>query len=148
MQAQSIAFTSTNVVCDSGSQREALIDLFNVTSGRTWLNNFNWPVSLLSDGVLTQASRANYLSSTQITSGSCDSSKQEGVAAIMAAAQNLTNPPIVLPDHCCWFGVSCCTPNTCYGVATSACNCTYGLVTDIYLSHNNVSTVQTMPLPA
>ncbi|GAX79288.1 hypothetical protein CEUSTIGMA_g6729.t1 [Chlamydomonas eustigma] len=138
-QTQSGTSLSTNVICDSSSQRETLIDLFNDTSGQTWLTSYNWPVSLLSAGVLNQTSRANFLNSTPITSGSCDSNKQQGVAAIMAAAQNLTIAPIVLPDHCCWFGVSCCTPNTCFGVSASACNCSYGLVTDIYLSHNNLT---------
>ena len=40
----------------------------------------------------------------------------------------------VLPDHCCWFGVSCCS---CDAAATS-CLCTEGLVTGLSLSANNV----------
>ena len=43
-----------------------------------------------------------------------------------------------LPSHCCWFGVSCCTPETCVDAAESACNCTIGLVIALSLPDNNV----------
>ena len=43
-----------------------------------------------------------------------------------------------LPSHCCWFGVSCCTPETCTDAAETACNCTIGLVTALSLPANNV----------
>ena len=43
-----------------------------------------------------------------------------------------------LPSHCCWFGVSCCTPETCTDAEESTCNCTTGLVTVLSLQANNV----------
>ena len=43
-----------------------------------------------------------------------------------------------LPSHCCWYGVSCCTPETCIDADESACNCTIGLVTGLSLQANNV----------
>ena len=54
-----------------------------------------------------------------------------------------------LPSHCCWFGVSCCTPETCVDAAESACNCTIGLVIALSLPDNNVSSVHHchVPLP-
>ncbi|GAX79286.1 hypothetical protein CEUSTIGMA_g6727.t1 [Chlamydomonas eustigma] len=76
----------------------------------------------------------------------CNTQRQQGVAAAaeaVAAAYGLNMAPSVLPDHCCWFGVSCCTPSTCYGVPPSACNCTYGMVTALYLSHNNLTSGNT-----
>lgn len=39
-----------------------------------------------------------------------------------------------LPDHCCWYGVSCCT---CTG-ADSSCTCMNGTVIGLRLSANNV----------
>ena len=44
----------------------------------------------------------------------------------------------LLPSHCCWYGLSCCTPETCADAAESACNCTTGLVTVLSLQANNV----------
>ena len=54
-----------------------------------------------------------------------------------------------LPSHCCWYGVSCCTPETCVDAAESACNCTTGLVIALSLPDNNVSSVHHchVPLP-
>jgi hypothetical protein len=40
-----------------------------------------------------------------------------------------------LPDHCCWYGVSCCT---CV-IANASCACTYGTVIGLRLAANNVS---------
>ena len=43
---------------------------------------------------------------------------------------------IVLPDHCCWYGVACCGPDTCGN--DPFCNCTIGTVTGLQLSNNQV----------
>ena len=48
-----------------------------------------------------------------------------------------TAADMVLPDHCCWYGVGCCTPQTCGN--DPFCNCTMGLVSSLSLSANQAS---------
>ena len=50
-----------------------------------------------------------------------------------------SNATVVLPDHCCWYGVACCGPQTCSG--DPFCNCTVGLVTALQLNSNQVHVV-------
>ena len=61
------------------------------------------------------------------------------------AGMDASIPP--LPDHCCWYGITCCVLQTCppanYSRATrhmdsTLCNCKVGTVTQVDLRGNNV----------
>ena len=113
--------------CDADKQRLALLTLFNNTNGASWINATGWPPAT---ATLSPASLAQFAAMTPLTTSSCTAS--DGT---------------VLPDHCCWHGVQCCTPFTCSNSASSAqscassaaCSCTTGLVVGIALGVNNVS---------
>ena len=94
-------------------QRAALLQLYNNTGGYAWLNSSGW-----ADASVAWDSMA-------VESGAC-----------MAGIHNGTGAP--LPDHCCWFGVSCCTPDTC-AEGWPSCSCIPGLVFGLDLGVNNVS---------
>ena len=47
------------------------------------------------------------------------------------------NSTLTLPDHCCWYGVSCCVPpDTCGN--NPYCNCSFGTVTGLSMNYNQV----------
>ena len=120
--------------CDAGAQRLALLTFFNNTNGAAWINATGWPSASVTQ---SPASLAQFAVSTPLlTTSSCMAS--DGTA---------------LPNHCCWYGVQCCTPTTCTTTASSAtsaqqqscssssaaCSCTTGLVIGLSLGLNNVS---------
>ena len=114
------AATSISSPCDAATQRLALLSLYNNTNGAAWVNSTGWPAS---SAAMTPASMAKFTASTPVTNGSCTASGA------------------VIPDHCCWYGVQCCTPQTCSGASSSqcsACSCTLGLVVGLALGINNV----------
>jgi hypothetical protein len=47
-----------------------------------------------------------------------------------------------LPDHCCWFGVSCCLPALTCQYAPPSCSCDEGMITGLNLQGNNVGSVK------
>ena len=103
---------SAATACDAATQRLALLILYHNTKG--------WPAPSAS---MSQKSMANYASSIPLTTSAC-----------MAAGA-------VLPDHCCWHGVQCCTPQTCTSASSQSCtqcSCTLGLVVGLSLGLNNV----------
>ena len=104
-------------------QRAALLQLYSNTRGYAWLNSSGW----------ADASVA------------LDSSMPELVPVPGSACLAMTanGMDATLPDHCCWFGVSCCTPDICADGRPS-CSCTPGLVIGLDLGVNNVS-VRVLP---
>ena len=120
---QTVGNSSSALPCDPATQRLGLLMLFNNTNGAAWTNATGWPPPISSS---TPSALANFSTSVPTTTGACLSSG------------------VVLPDHCCWHGVQCCTPQTCSSQQTSicsACSCTQGLITSIDLQTNNVSSV-------
>ena len=111
----------TNMPCDPATQRLALLQLYNSTNGASWTNSTGWPAVTVS---MSSMSMTQFATSTPVTTSSC----------IVSGA--------VLPDHCCWYGVQCCTPQTCTTVSSqscsAACSCTSGLVVGLALGINNV----------
>ena len=105
--------------CDASSQRLALLLFLNLTGGPRWTNSSGWPSSLMFPSTL-----------------------EELIAVEAATAGDTCTYPdantTMLPDHCCWYGVSCCTAVTCQ-YAPPSCNCTNGLVAELNLANNNVS---------
>ena len=100
------------------SQRLALLLLFNATDGAGWINSTGWPY-ILGLHAMTLSQITQYLSTVPMQSGTCSSNGT------------------MLPDHCCWYGISCCDPTTCAN--DPLCNCTTGTVTGVQLSNNQVS---------
>ena len=72
---------------------------------------------------MSAASLALYMESIPMQSGSCTT---------------LGSNATILPDHCCWYGIACCGPQTCVS-NDPYCNCTVGLVTALQLNSNKVS---------
>ena len=107
--------------CDPAIQRLALLQLYNNTNGVSWTDSTGWPAANMS---MSPLSLAQFAASTPVTTSTC-----------MAAGA-------VLPDHCCWYGVQCCTPQTCASSSSQscfACSCTSGLIVSLDLGMNNVS---------
>ena len=98
--------------------------LFNFTGGPNWSNNSGWP-SIPGLSSMTASSLAQYMLALPMQSGSCTTPG--------------SNATVVLPDHCCWYGIACCGPQTCGN--DPFCNCTDGLVTGMLLDDNQVSDV-------
>ena len=110
--------------CDPGTQRMALMVLYNNTLGGAWANHSGW-LDLSPAQMATPASLALSLAAVPVSSGTCLSS----------------NGSSVLPDYCCWYGVECCTPQTCVNAVPSSCTscfCEPGLVISLGLSANMV----------
>ena len=107
--------------CDPATQRLALLQLYNNTNGASWTNSTGWPSANVS---MSPLSLAQFAASTPVTTSTC----------IESGA--------VLPDHCCWYGVRCCTPQTCNTLSSqscSVCSCTSGLIIGLSMGMNNVS---------
>ena len=98
--------------------------LFNFTGGPSWSNNSGWP-TIPSLASMSASSLAQYMAAIPMQSGSCTTLG--------------SNATVVLPDHCCWYGIACCGPQTCGN--DPFCNCTVGLVTGMLLDDNRVSDV-------
>jgi hypothetical protein len=81
-----------------------------------------WPLSFKDE-----AQYARYMLGGDVLTGAC-SRVHLGQAAL-------------LPDHCCWYGVTCCMTEACYGdvMDLAACGCALGTVVKITLRSNNVS---------
>ena len=117
---QTASNSAGGLPCDPATQRLGLLMLFNNTNGAAWFNATGWPSPSSSNSPFAVS---NFSASIPISTGTC---KDSGV---------------VLPDHCCWFGIQCCTPQTCSQQSTSscsACSCTQGLITSIEIQTNNV----------
>ena len=107
--------------CDPATQRLALLQLYNNTNGASWTNSTGWPAATVFMSPMTITQFATF---TPVTTSTC----------IVSRA--------VLPDHCCWYGVQCCTPQTCTTVSSqscSVCSCTSGIIVGLSLGMNNVS---------
>ena len=52
----------------------------------------------------------------------------------------VNNQTVVLPSHCCWYGVQCCTDLACPNLLSPfGCGCvTLGAITQLRLPHNNL----------
>ena len=107
--------------CNPISQRLGLIDLYNSTNGPGWSNSSGWP-SISGLASMSASSLAQYMAAIPMQSGSCTTPG--------------SNTTVVLPDHCCWYGIACCGPQTCGN--DPYCNCTSGLVTELQLYSNQV----------
>lgn len=106
--------------CNATTQRLGLVLLYNSTDGPSWSNSHAWP-SIPGLSSMDVSSLEQYMTAMPLQSGGCVTS---------------TGAEVVLPDHCCWNGVSCCSPRECGN--DPYCNCTTGLVTSIVLSRNQV----------
>eukprot|EP00955_Chlamydomonas_euryale_P036984 350619-Chlamydomonas_euryale.AAC.1 len=64
-----------------------------------------------------------------------------GGAQVANAPRDLQDVPSLLPDYCCWSGVSCCILVSCPPtlVGSDLCDCMPGLVVSLSLSGINVS---------
>ena len=112
--------TEAQPPCTPASQLLALRVFYSSTGGPTWTINEGW-----ADHAPDSPVNAMQLGTDMAT--------QTGNCTVQTLAANVT-----VPDHCCWYGVSCCSPETCVGAGPS-CNCTLGLVTTLSLGGNNVS---------
>ena len=115
---------SSSQECSATSQRLGLVLLYNSTDGPGWSKSSGWP-SIPGLSSMDVSSLEQYMVAIPLQSGSCVTS----TGAVDGSME-------VLPDHCCWEGVSCCSPLTCGN--DPYCNCTVGLVTSIELSRNQV----------
>ena len=110
--------------CDPSTQRMALMMLYNNTLGGAWANRSGW-LDLSPAQMATPASLTLALAAVPLSSGTCAS----------------PNGSSVLPDHCCWYGVGCCSLQTCVNAVPSSCTscfCKPGLVISLVLSANVV----------
>ena len=100
-------------------QRAALLQLYNNTGGYAWLQSSGWAGAYVAlDSIMPAVP-------VPVPGSAC-----------LAMTGNGTVAP--LPDHCCWFGVSCCIQDIC-AEGWLWCSCTPGLVIGIELGANNVS---------
>ena len=122
----SSATSSLSLPCVPSGQRGALLMFFNLTDGPHWSNSSGWPLDITT-GLMHTAplDLVARMESIPISTGTC-----------MAAANASGLGSLVLPDHCCWFGISCCGPTTCQN--DQYCNCTPGLITEIRMRNNQV----------
>ena len=109
--------------CNAATQRLALLTVYNNTYGASWTQVTGWPPASVA---MSPSSLAHFAASTPVISSVCSSLGT------------------VLPDHCCWYGVQCCTPATCsqatfQSACSAPCSCTVGLVVGLALGLNNVS---------
>jgi hypothetical protein len=134
MQLRRILSSPATGNCSPANQRVGLLLIFQNARGQYWTNNSGWPMP---------SNLTAYLESTPVQSGKCMSNLPQlplGVYMDTSSSQAAT----ILPDYCCWYGVSCCTPTSCLG--DPSCNCTVGLVKGLYLGANNVRTIHVSQL--
>ena len=110
--------------CDPSGQRLALTLVYYLVNGPGWINNSGWP-SMPMQGTNPFAI-ALHMAAVPLETGVCTSASQSSA----------DTPAVILPDHCCWYGVRCCTPQTCGN--NPFCNCTIGLITSLQLNGNRV----------
>ena len=121
LTAATANITQDPFTCDAPGQRLALLFFYNATNGPAWHNNSGWP----SIAVSSPEALIMHMASIPVTTNTC----------IASDGSNL-----VLPDHCCWHGVSCCTTQAITCGINPYCNCsTSGLVTALILNRNNAS---------
>ena len=108
--------------CSIELQRLALVVLYNDTSGPQWANNTGWP-SIPGLQSLSMTEIMQHMATVPLQSDAC-------------SATSSGNITIALPDHCCWYGVSCCRPDTCGN--NPSCSCIPGVVTGLHLGNNRV----------
>lgn len=124
-----VAFATERLCVGADLQYVALLVLYVFTGGLEWFNNTGWPQNFTE----IQEALGN---TSNTTTGSCVRNR---------TVANMYYDDILLPDHCCWFGVDCCLIETCppdiyvSDVSVTQCNCTIGLVTGLNLMNNNVS---------
>ena len=111
--------------CDVFSQRIVLIFFYTFFNGRGWIISSGWP----SMQDMSPPAIVMYMATVPLVTGVCTSTSSQD-------AQSRDAPAVTLPDHCCWYGIRCCTPYTCGN--NPFCNCTTGLVTAIILNGNGV----------
>ena len=118
--------------CDPLLQRAYLVTFFAACGGPNWTQSTGFP-DITSGGSIgiPLATLLLELEAVPVQTGRCSSQQQ--------VPQQQHGDVTVLPDHCCWYGVSCCIPQTCIG--DPYCNCTIGLVTRLSWGSNNVRTL-------
>ena len=120
--------------------------LFNATNGGGWTNSSGWPTDADVQG-MDPVALAQYMAAIPVETRICISNTTAGGpsqsilipaggTAAAALLSDVVPAVVVLPDHCCWYGISCCSPQTCGN--DPFCNCTTGLVTSIQLNGNQV----------
>ena len=109
--------------CDPSGQRLALTLVYYLVNGPGWINSSGWPIAMQGTNPFAMAM---HMATVPLETGVCTSASQSSADA----------PAIILPDHCCWYGIRCCTPQTCGN--NPFCNCTTGLVTSIQPNGNKV----------
>ena len=113
--------------CTPAGQRIDLLLLYNTTNGPQWSNSSGWPNDWTSQlQHLLPGDLMERMASIPLSTGTCTATNASGSSGLMQ------------PDHCCWYGVSCCIPGTCND--NPYCNCTTGLVSAIQLQNNGVRT--------
>ena len=113
-------------LCEPSDQRITMLILFNLTDGPNWSNSSGWPSDITAAlKHMPLPDLVTRMASIPLTTGTC-----------MATANASGLARLVLPDHCCWYGISCCGPATCQN--DRYCNCTPGLITEIRLRNNQV----------
>ena len=111
--------------CTPAGQRIDLLLLYNTTNGPQWSNSSGWPIDWTSQlQSLTPGDLMERMASSPLSTGTCMVANASGSSGLMQ------------PDHCCWYGISCCGPATCQN--DRYCNCTPGLITEIRLRNNQV----------
>ncbi|GAX78739.1 hypothetical protein CEUSTIGMA_g6176.t1 [Chlamydomonas eustigma] len=138
-QLRRLSSSPTVNTCTPANQRVGLLLMFQNTKGQYWANKTGWPMP---------KNLTAFVESTPVQSGTCLSSNLPSVPLGMYMDTSTSQSPTILPDHCCWYGVSCCTPTTCQGNSDPSCNCTVGLVNGFYLGANNLSGSFVGPLSA
>ena len=135
---------SANGECTTEEQRLALMLFYNATNGQTWFNSEGWP-TIPGLHNMTQAQAMAQLAIIPMQSNNCNSSV--GAWGVMRDTGSSSSGNVtVLPDHCCWYGVACCGPDTCGN--DPYCSCTKGMVTSLQLSNNRVRGGTDVIMPA
>ncbi|GAX78738.1 hypothetical protein CEUSTIGMA_g6175.t1 [Chlamydomonas eustigma] len=110
--------------CSTAAQHSNLLLLYNYTRGSNWYNNTGWASIPYQN-----------ISSASAQSGSCF-----WYQFVASSTSTMSSPPVLLPDYCCWFGVTCCNPSSCLNVnSNSTCTCPTGFVSSLSLRRNNLS---------
>ena len=113
--------------CDPSGQRLALALFSYLFNSSGWINSSGWPITMQGTNPFAMIL---HMATLPLETGVCTSASQNELSQTQDA------PAVTLPDHCCWYGIRCCTPQTC--VDNPFCNCTTGLVISMLLNGNKV----------
>ena len=113
--------------CDPSGQRLALALFSYLFNSSGWINSSGWPITMQGTNPFAMIL---HMATLPLETGVCTSASQNELSQTQDA------PAVTLPDHCCWYGIRCCTPQTCVDIPF--CNCTTGLVISMLLNGNRV----------